>query len=167
MGTYIHDTNIHTKYKHTYMIYTFLPDTNIHTWYTHLSSTLPKNGAWYSLRGLHIRITWFSSKTKWYGTTSVIALTTFNCIVSASVTKGYWTAKGSGLWPSGFTWQVTASLAGDVIHIPGLPHILADKIPGLFQDYLSNFQDFHGVWKIGRMFLFKWRMHVCQSALYK
>ena len=25
----------------------------------------------YSLRGLHIRITWFSSKTKWYGTTFV------------------------------------------------------------------------------------------------
>ena len=27
------------------------------------------NRPWYSLRGLHIRITWFSSKTKWYGTT--------------------------------------------------------------------------------------------------
>ena len=28
-----------------------------------------RNWPWYSLRGLHIRITWFLSKTKWYGTT--------------------------------------------------------------------------------------------------
>ena len=27
-----------------------------------------RNWPWYSLRGLHIHITWFSSKTKWYGT---------------------------------------------------------------------------------------------------
>ena len=28
-----------------------------------------QNWPWYRLRGLHIRITWFSPKTKWYGTT--------------------------------------------------------------------------------------------------
>ena len=47
-----------------------------------------RNWPWYSLRGLHIRITWFSSKTNDTALLSVIALTTFNCIVSASVTKG-------------------------------------------------------------------------------
>ena len=31
---------------------------------------------------------------------------------------GYWTARGSGLRPSGFTWQVTsACLAGDVMQV--------------------------------------------------
>ena len=47
-----------------------------------------RNWPWYNLRGLHIRITWFSLKTSDTALLSVIALTTFNCIVSASVTKG-------------------------------------------------------------------------------
>ena len=42
----------------------------------------------YSLRGLHIRITWFSSKTSDTALLLVIALTTFQCIISASITKG-------------------------------------------------------------------------------
>ena len=43
----------------------------------------------YSLRGLHICITWFSSKTKWYSTIfdNCFECMCFKCIVSTSVTK--------------------------------------------------------------------------------
>ena len=62
-----------------------------HTTYNCLKNLIQyfaRNWPWYSLRGLHIRITWFSSKTTDTALPSVIALTTFTCIVSASVTKG-------------------------------------------------------------------------------
>ena len=42
----------------------------------------------YSLRGLHIRITWFSPKTEWYVTTFGNCFDNVQLHVSASVTKG-------------------------------------------------------------------------------
>ena len=48
-----------------------------------------RNWPWYSLRGLHISVSLgFRQKPSDTALLSVIALTTFNCIVSASVTKG-------------------------------------------------------------------------------
>ena len=60
----------------------------MHIYITNFIQYFARNWPLYSLRGLHIRITRFSSKPSDKALLSVIALTTFNCIVSAPVTKG-------------------------------------------------------------------------------
>ena len=52
----------------------------------HLTQYMARIRPRYSLGGLHIRITWLSSKTKWLF--SVIALTMLRCIVNPSFTMG-------------------------------------------------------------------------------